>query len=335
MESDWIKEFSRRLGPLPKGVLRGIGDDVACLVSPQAGNLLWTTDSQREGVHFRWDWMTPQEVGFRLFVVNLSDVYVKGGTPVSALVALGVPENFPEEKIFSFYEGLAEASRRFECPVVGGDISRTMGGFDAVLSLLAQSPEGCFPGRDGLRPGDTLYLLGRPGLAKAGYSALLSGLSRRREMAESVSAFCRPRTYPWFSGVVNTEAEVVATMDTSDGLGQALFAMSDQSGVSVRLDPPENWLDHLQAPSSLLEMDPFGMAWEGGEDYDILFAIRSGSGGEAISRIQERIRGGPEQLIRLGKVVARKSGVEKSSVTMAGKNRRSVRLERTGFDHTR
>ncbi|WP_053765073.1 thiamine-phosphate kinase [Leptospirillum ferriphilum] len=335
MESDWIKKFSGILGPMPPRVLRGIGDDVACLVSPATDNLLWTTDSQREGVHFLWDWMTPREVGSRLLVVNLSDVYVKGGTPVSALVALGIPKNFPEERIFSFYEGLADACRRFDCPVVGGDISRATGGFDAVLSLLARSPAGRFPGRDGLLPGDMLYLLGRPGLAKAGYSALLSGLSDHHAMAESVSAFCRPRTYPWFSELVNAEDQVVATMDTSDGLGQAIFAMADQSGVSVRLDPPENWLDHLQRPSSLLGQDPFGMAWDGGEDYDILFAVRPGVGGDAISRIQEQIRGEPEKLIPLGEVVVRHAGDQTPSVTMTGKNRRQVRLERTGFDHTR
>lgn len=335
MESDWIKKFSGTLGPLPARVLRGIGDDVACLVSPKTDNLLWTTDSQREGVHFCWDWLTPQEVGSRLLAVNLSDVYVKGGTPVSALVALGIPKNFPEERIFSFYEGLAEACRRFDCPVVGGDISRTTGGFDAVLSLLARSPVGRFPGRDCLLPGDTLYLLGRPGLSKAGYSALLSGLSAHQAMAESVSAFCRPRIYPWFSEIVREEAQVVATMDTSDGLGQAVFAMSDQSGVSVRLDPPENWLDHLQLPASLLGQEPFGMAWEGGEDYDILFAVRPDVGGGAIPRIQEQIRGEPEKLIRLGEVVARNAGDHTPTVTMTGENRRRVRLERTGFDHTR
>lgn len=335
MESDWIRAFSERLGPLPEGILRGIGDDVACLASPREGNLLWTTDSQREGVHFRWDWMTPQEVGSRLLVVNLSDVYVKGGTPVAALVALGVPGNFQEEKLFSFYEGLGKASLLFGCPIVGGDISRSTGGFDAVLSLLARSPEGCFPGRDRLLPGDILYLLGRPGLARAGYGSFLSGQSRLQEMAEPVAAFCRPRTYPWFAGLVNDESEVVATMDTSDGLGQAIFAMSEQSGVSVRLDPPENWLDHLQVPASLLGQDPFEMAWEGGEDYDVLLAIRPGIGGDAVSRIEERVQGTPERLTRLGEVVVRESGSEKPSVTIKGRDRRPIYLERKGFDHTR
>ncbi|MDA8150771.1 MAG: thiamine-phosphate kinase [Nitrospiraceae bacterium] len=336
MESDWIKAFSERLGPLPARILRGIGDDVACFPSPGSGNLLWTTDSQREGVHFRWEWMTPRDSGYRLLVVNLSDIYVKGGSPVAALVALGVPEGFPEETLFSFYDGLGEACRRFDCPVVGGDISRSTGQFDAVLSLLARSPEGCFPARERLVPGDWLYLLGRPGIARAGYGAFLSGLSGRGDLAECVSAFRRPRIYPWFAGLVTSESGLVATMDTSDGLGQAVFAMADQSGVSVILEPPENWLDHLEVPARILGEDPFSMAWEGGEDYDVLLAVRPGMGNDAaVARIEQQIREEPDRLIRLGEVVARESGAEMASVTIQGQNRRPVRLERTGFDHTR
>uniref|UniRef100_A0A7C3QXF1 Thiamine-monophosphate kinase n=1 Tax=Leptospirillum ferriphilum TaxID=178606 RepID=A0A7C3QXF1_9BACT len=334
MESDWIRAFAARLGPAPSHVLRGIGDDVACLSSTGPLNLLWTTDSQREGIHFRWEWMTPQEVGYRLLAVNLSDIFAKGGTPFAALVALGVPPHFPEESLFAFYDGLGEASRHFSCPVVGGDISRSAGGFDAVMSLLATSVSGRFPGRDQLEPGDTLYLLGHPGMARAGYMALNSGQSDKSDLQECVSVFKRPGPFPWLAGLISSETAIIATMDTSDGLGQAIFALADQSGVSVCLDPPDGWLEHLRIPSEILGTDPFRMAWEGGEDYDVLLGIRSSSDEAVTEKIEEKIREGRDRLIRLGTVVDQKSADGGAAVTIIGKDRGERTLERTGFDHT-
>ena len=50
----------------------GPGDDAA-VVSTGASTLL-TTDTLVDGVHFRRDWSTPAEVGFRALEVNLSDI---------------------------------------------------------------------------------------------------------------------------------------------------------------------------------------------------------------------------------------------------------------------
>ena len=82
MEADLIRELSLILAGIPsKGVLAGIGDDAALLSPPLGRNLLVTTDSQRENVHFRWEWTDPESLGYRLVTVNVSDIASKGGGP--------------------------------------------------------------------------------------------------------------------------------------------------------------------------------------------------------------------------------------------------------------
>src|SRR5207302_11411384 len=66
-----LKELERR------GLARGIADDAACL----ADGLVVTQDVLVEGVHFRRDWISWRELGFRAAAVNLSDLAASGAEP--------------------------------------------------------------------------------------------------------------------------------------------------------------------------------------------------------------------------------------------------------------
>lgn len=334
MEADWIRGFQDRLGQPPSYVLRGIGDDAACLLSPSGGSLLWTTDTQRENVHFRWEWMSPQDVGYRLFISNLSDILVKGGTPYAALVALGVPAGFSEARLMSFYDGLSLVSQQFDCPVVGGDVARSVDGFNAVLSLLGKASPGKFPGRELLSPGDSLYVVGRPGLARMGYLACLEGRSSEPALSQAVEAFRRPRTFSWMPELIGGMDRLSATMDTSDGLGQAVFELATQSDVSICLDPPSDWLSHLDRSRETLGQDPFALAWQGGEDYDLLLGVNREGEDAFVRRIGHFLERTPDRLIRLG-TVKPQSEAGNGMVLIKKQDGSFQQLERVGFDHTR
>jgi thiamine-monophosphate kinase len=332
MERDLIEAFRRILGAAPSRVVRGIGDDAACLGLPSPeSELVWTTDTQREGVHFRWDWISPESVGYRLFVANASDVIAKGGTPYAALVALGIPAGFPESKLLALYEGIAEGCRAFSCPVVGGDISRSRGDFNVVMSLLGVVPKGRFIGRDGLRTGDVLYLLGRPGLARAGCMALEAGLGEEDAFKEAVERFRRPRTFRSWPGFLDTFAGITATMDTSDGLGQAVWEMASQSGVTVRAAFPQGWLGHLAGPAERLSVDPFRLAWQGGEDYDIVVGVRRERERQFVEHAGLMLAGTQDYVIRIGEVV--EAGQSPIVSRLSGGQWETLKGE--GFDHTR
>src|SRR3954462_5182268 len=81
------------------------------------GGLVVTQDALVEGVHFRLDWLTWRELGFRAAAVNLSDLAASGAVPEALVVTLALPPETESGDVVELYEGLADAG----VPVVGGD----------------------------------------------------------------------------------------------------------------------------------------------------------------------------------------------------------------------
>jgi len=65
------------LGELERrGLARGIENDAA-----EVDGFVVTQDALVEGVHFRLDWISWRELGFRAAAVNLSDLAASGAEP--------------------------------------------------------------------------------------------------------------------------------------------------------------------------------------------------------------------------------------------------------------
>src|SRR5207302_269079 len=70
-----------------RGLAREIENDAAEL----AGGIVVTQDALVEGVHFRLDWISWRDLGWRAAAVNLSDLAASGATPDGLVVSLALP----------------------------------------------------------------------------------------------------------------------------------------------------------------------------------------------------------------------------------------------------
>src|SRR2546422_11287613 len=109
-----------------RGLARSIGDDAAEL----GEGLVVTQDALVERVHFRLDWISWRELGWRAAAVNLSDLAASGAAPEGLLVTLAAPGDLQLDDVVALYEGMAETG----VPVVGGDTSEAE---RLVLSVTA------------------------------------------------------------------------------------------------------------------------------------------------------------------------------------------------------
>src|SRR5438477_10836978 len=97
-----------------RGLARAIEHDAA-----QIDGLVVTQDALVEDVHFRLDWISWRELGFRAAAVNLSDLAASGAEPEGLVVTLAAPGDTELDDVLELYEGMAEAG----VPVLGGDTS--------------------------------------------------------------------------------------------------------------------------------------------------------------------------------------------------------------------
>src|SRR6476619_8604854 len=99
-----------------------------------------TQDALVEDVHFRLDWISWRDLGWRAAAVNLSDLAASGADAEGLLVTLAAPGDVRVEDVVELYEGIAETG----VPVLGGDTSRSG---SIMLSVTAIGHSDRVPGR--------------------------------------------------------------------------------------------------------------------------------------------------------------------------------------------
>jgi len=165
----------------------GPGDDCAIVATPD-GRVVASIDVLVDGVHFRTDWATGEQIGQRAALAAMADVAAMGAAPTALLVGLTAPPSTPVELVAAIGRGLNEAAGAAGAGVVGGDLTRS-----EVLTI-AVTALGDLRGnrpvlRSGARAGDLVAVAGRLGWAAAGLAVLSRGF---RSPAAAVGAYRVP-----------------------------------------------------------------------------------------------------------------------------------------------
>src|SRR4051812_34407186 len=140
-----------------RGLARAIAHDAA-----DVAGVVATQDALVENVHFRLDWISWRDLGWRAAAVNLSDLAASGATAEALLVTLAAPADTNLEDVLELYAGMAETG----VPIVGGDTTRAE---QLLLSVPAVGRAVRVPGRAGARPGNILVVTGPLGAAGAAF----------------------------------------------------------------------------------------------------------------------------------------------------------------------
>ncbi|MBS1765958.1 MAG: thiamine-phosphate kinase [Acidobacteria bacterium] len=241
-------------------------DDCGALPVPPRGQVqLTTTDLMEEGIHFRRDWHPPELLARKLLAVNLSDLDASGATPKGFLLTLALPRDLAWGWLEAFLSALADAA---PVPILGGDTVGRAAGIGLGMTAFGHASR--WLKRDGLRPGDTLFVDQALGASLRGLRKLEAG---DRNLADpDIAAHLDPKPNLGLGLKLAAIPGVHACMDLSDGLSRDLRTMALASDLSIEVD-------------AALGAD----AIQGGEDYARCFGA-SLPQGELESRLGIRLQ---------------------------------------------
>ena len=322
------REFERILSVLRGGphagrrgagrthALLGPGDDAAVL----ADGTVISTDLGIEGIHFRLEWISAREAGYRTAASGLSDMAAMGAEPTGVLASAAAPGD--GRGVEDLMAGVNDLLSEIGVELLGGDLARSPG--PMILDIVSVGRTERPVCRSGAHVGDDLWVTGVLGGAAA--AAVLWTAGERVPPALR-SAFARPCPRVdegrWLAHV-----GVTAGIDLSDGLASDAAHLAAASGARAVLEagtvPLDPALGRVELPGGMQAID---LAIGGGDDYELLVASPPGRLAERREEFEGRFG---LSLTRVGRIA------EGSGVFLEFGDARAVRpLAGQGFDHFR
>jgi thiamine-monophosphate kinase len=306
-----IARLAALFGTPPDGL--GIGDDAATW-PPDAGSIeVATTDMLVEGVHFRLDWTSPEDLGWKALAVSLSDLAAMGAAPGRALVSIAV-DAARQGLVLDVARGLQSLAARTGTWIVGGDTVRSPGPLVVNVALVGRADPARLLRRDAARTGDLVAVTGVLGAASAAL-ALLSETSEPPDLvaAPLLAALHRPLARLG-AGQRLASGGVRCAIDISDGLASEALHLARASGVGIEIDVAAVPL----APTAVQLLGARRsreLALTGGENYELLFtfdprlraelatALAIDGGMTVIGEVTDRVPAGSAMFVEAGRAI--------------------------------
>ncbi len=302
-----------------QNLIIGIGDDTAAWRCDDTTQLA-KVDCQVQNVHFSFDYVTWEELGWKALAVNLSDIAAMGGFPRYALVSLGLPPDTEVDDVTDLYRGMLKLAKSSGTAVIGGNMSGSAVVFvDVTVIGSTGDKNGSMLLRSSVKPGDKVAVTGYVGTAAAGLDMLRKKMRFDAETTNILRiGFARP--VPRLAeGRLLIESGVKAAIDISDGLLADLGHICESSRVGADV-----YIENVPVHPKVRES--FGdkaleLALSGGEDYELLFTASR----EIIEKVKQSARC-PVTVI--GEIVA-----APGKITLVDGKGNRFSPGKTGWDH--
>lgn len=240
-----------------------IGDDCAYL---RELGIVVSQDSLIEDVHFKTCYTSAYQLGYKSIMVNLSDICASGAVPKYVSIALSLPPTTDEKFISEFYRGAKQALGKTE--IIGGDLT----GADKIMVSVCAigATKGCrISSRANAQAEQLVVTTGTHGSSAGGLELLLKG---KHNPPALINAHLMPVAQLDAALKVSKNIqENYAMMDTSDGIGDALFKIAAASKKTLVID-----FDKIKYENELKKVfsdDYKDKILFGGEDYQLVATV--------------------------------------------------------------
>ncbi len=267
-EFDIIRKFFTSNKVLRQDVALGVGDDGAVITPPEGQQIVITTDTLLENIHFLKK-TSAFDIGFKALAVNLSDLAAMGATPAWVTLALTLPMA-DETWLADFSRGFFTLCEEHETQLIGGDL--THGPLSITVQAMGVIPTSQFIKRSGAKSGDLIYVTHTLGDAAAGLAFLQNKIALQSPAQQQfiLSRLNCPTPRVQIGNQLRGIAS--AAIDISDGLIADLKHILESSRVGASVN-----IDAIPLSKALREFvkkeEALSFALQGGDDYELCFTV--------------------------------------------------------------
>lgn len=295
-EQKLIELISKILGGLGNNILSGEDDAVAVAITESAGaTLIFKTDMLVSTTDIPQQ-MTLYEAARKAVIMNVSDVFVKGGIPRWAVVSLGIPSNldvFGEKGFQGIIEGLNDTFNKYNVKYLGGDLNDSQEIIISVTLIGTSAFKNKFIPRSGAKVGDLIISTDQFGKTGCGFEILLksrnSEVLSKTQKENFIKSVLRPETAEGYSEILLKNGWVSASSDSSDGVQKTINDICRASNVSAEL-----YIDMLPIADGVVDfakeqsLKVEQLIFRSGEEYLHIYTIPSEKFDEAYTYFKER-----------------------------------------------
>ncbi len=264
--------------------------------------------------------MTVWQAARKAVIMNISDLAAKGIQPIAILASIGIPPNLTIADVNQIGEGLNSGAREYDSFIIGGDTNEAS---DLIINCVAigTGEKRYLIKRSGAKPGDYIAVTGPFGKTAAGLKILMNNFSAPDIKDSLVNSVLMPKARVKEGFALSQSQTATASIDVSDGLAWSLHELSLANNIGFKID-------YIPIDPGVLifaknhKLNPLNLALYGGEEYELLVAIKPNSWIKAVETL-ESVGG---SLIKIGEVTKKKQLLLK-------KGDKTVPIECRGWEH--
>lgn len=263
----------------------GVGDDAAVIDNDRDETVV-AHKLFLEHVHFDLMYFPLKHLGYKCTGIAITDVLAMNAIPQQVSVSLAISNRFSVEAVEELTEGIRACCHNYHLDLVGLDITSSRIGLAISVTAIGAAPEAQIVKRDGAKENELICVSGDFGAAYAG----LLLLEREKAVFEASQ-----EAKPQFEGyeyllerqlkpepridIVKAlqEKDVLPTsmIAVGDGLASSLFHICEATGLGCIVYENKTPIDQLTFDTlRSMKIVATTAAYNGGEDYELLFTIR-------------------------------------------------------------
>lgn len=216
------------------------GDDCAIISLKNSNKLNMSTDRiPSDLISYKLGLINHKELGEYLTILNISDVFAGGGTPIGVLLNFAFPNDFKISDMKEIFEGCKEVCDKYSAQIYGGDLSSS-NELNLSATSFGEVEEDYAIFRSGSKAGHYIYATDEIGLTPSAFKYFLEMkdktlvlTSDEEELLKSQFKNLKINTDLYYF-LKDNKIEVQG-MDNTDGIAQSLLEQAEINKLEYRI----------------------------------------------------------------------------------------------------